>query len=99
MKEIKSAMAPKETEGLDTFFAMVGFFLMVVGFVGAIILMIVGLALHIAYGNISVLGQNMFLLVGFAFGGMAFVGIGLFMAQFYLHRLRFQKALEGEDEQ
>ncbi len=92
-------MSPSEAEGLDTFFAMVGFFLMVVGFIGAIILMIVGLALHIAYGDISVLGQNMFILVGFAFGGMAFVGIGLFMAQFYLHRLRFQRAWEDEDDQ
>ncbi|GEM_PF-3144366 len=91
-------MPPRETEGLDTFFAMVGFFLMVVGFIGAIILMIVGLALHIFYGNISVLGQNMVLLIGFAFGGMAFLGICLFMAQFYLHRLRFQKAMEGEDD-
>ena len=90
-------MPPDQTEGLDTFFAMVGFFLMVVGFIGAIILMVVGLAAHIAYGDISVLGQNMFLLVGFAFAGMAFVGIGLFMAQFYLHRLRFQKALEKDE--
>lgn len=91
-------MPPKETEGLDTFFAMVGFFLMVVGFIGAIILMIVGLALHIIYGDISVLGQNMFILVGFAFTGMAFIGIAMFMVQFYLHRLRFQKALEGDEE-
>ncbi len=87
-------MPPSETEGLDTFFAMVGFFLMVIGFIGAILLMVVGIILELFYGDISVLGRNMFILVGLAFGAMAFVGIAMFMLKFLIFRKQLEEDID-----
>ena len=87
-------MGPAEAkvENMDTFFAMVGFFLMVVGFVGAVLLMIVGIILQMAYGDISILGQNIFVLIGLSFGIVAFIGMVIFMVQFFLHRKMIEES-------
>ncbi len=78
-------------EKLETFLAIVGLFLMVIGFIGALLLMFVGIAVELFYTEVVVSGQNLLLLLGFVFGGMALAGMSMFLLQFLISKLRTRR--------
>ncbi len=85
-------------ERLETFMAMVGLFLMVVGFLGALLLMFVGIFVELFRGDVVLSGQNLLLLLGFVFGGMALAGMSIFMIQFVMSKLRLRRPPPADSE-
>lgn len=78
--------------------AMVGLFLMVVGFLGALLLMFVGIFVELFRGDVVLSGQNLLLLLGFVFGGMALAGMSIFMIQFVMSKLRLRRPPPADSE-